>query len=90
MLPQPIMEMRINMDESFVSHPAHYTSSIDRQDECIDVIEHFMGDKVRYFLEGNIIKYLYRYPTKGERLDLEKARQYIDMLIVFEYGDTDE
>ena len=33
------------------------------------------------FAEGNIIKYLYRYPFKHGVHDLEKARFYIDLLI---------
>jgi len=34
------------------------------------------------FLEANVIKYICRYPYKGNALkDLEKARQYVDWLI---------
>jgi len=36
------------------------------------------------FLEGNAIKYITRWRTKGGIQDLEKARHYIDMLIEFE------
>lgn len=38
------------------------------------------------FLEGNAIKYITRWRTKGGVQDLEKARHYIDMLIGFEDG----
>ena len=33
------------------------------------------------FLEGNIIKYIYRYPIKNKLEDLLKARAYLDWLI---------
>ena len=33
------------------------------------------------FAEGNVVKYLYRYPFKHGVRDLEKARFYIDLLI---------
>jgi hypothetical protein len=33
------------------------------------------------FAEGNIIKYICRYKTKGGVEDLKKAKQYIDFLI---------
>ena len=35
------------------------------------------------FLEGNIIKYIVRYETKGGVKDLLKARTYLDRLIEF-------
>jgi hypothetical protein len=62
-----------------VHSPPHYSfSSI----ECIDAIkaateEHFCG-----YLQGNAIKYLWRYWYKGHAVqDLEKAKWYIDKLI---------
>lgn len=33
------------------------------------------------FCEGNIIKYVCRWPAKGGVEDLKKARHYIDLLI---------
>lgn len=33
------------------------------------------------FLEGNIIKYIYRYPFKEKLKALEKAQDYLRMLI---------
>jgi hypothetical protein len=35
--------------------------------------------------QGEIVKYVSRYPLKHGRDDLEKARHLIDMLIEFEY-----
>lgn len=36
------------------------------------------------FLQGNVIKYVVRYKTKGGVADLEKARHYLDMMIELE------
>jgi hypothetical protein len=45
--------------------------------ECWDVIL----DQEMGFLEGNIIKYLWRYKEKNGVEDLKKARVYLDKLI---------
>lgn len=57
-----------------VSHPSHYTSHPSGV-ECIDITRH-MG-----FLDGNAMKYLWRYSLKGGVEDLKKCRQYLDWLI---------
>ena len=36
------------------------------------------------FIQGNIIKYVCRYKSKGDIQDLNKAKHYIDLLIEFE------
>ena len=38
------------------------------------------------FAEGNAIKYLCRHKQKGQKLDLEKAKHYIDMAIERDYS----
>ena len=38
------------------------------------------------FLEGNVIKYVCRHGAKHGKLDLEKARHYLDLLLEWEYG----
>lgn len=43
--------------------------------ECMDVVKYFD------FLEGNIIKYVWRWRRKNGIEDLEKARVYLDTLI---------
>lgn len=45
--------------------------------ECWDVIL----DQDMKFLEGNILKYLWRFREKGGVEDLKKARVYLDKLI---------
>lgn len=36
------------------------------------------------FCQGNVIKYVTRYKSKGGASDLEKAKHFIDLLIEFE------
>lgn len=44
--------------------------------ECMEVVKH------ETFLRGNIIKYVWRAPYKGNELqDLRKAREYLDLEI---------
>lgn len=41
------------------------------------------------FMQGNAIKYLCRYKSKGGIEDLEKAKHYIEMLIEMESENAD-
>ena len=56
--------------------PRHYDTS------CIKIqpLEYIIANNLD-FLEGNIVKYVTRYPNKGGVDDLIKARNYIDRLI---------
>lgn len=74
-----------------VKHPKHYGGKI----ECIDIINEITGNgysPVEAFYVGNIIKYVFRAPNKGEKVqDLEKARQYLTLLLALtekEKGDS--
>lgn len=40
------------------------------------------------FCEGNVIKYVCRHKAKNGKIDLEKAKHYIDLLIENQYGQT--
>ena len=55
----------------------------------IQPIEYIWKNKLNFF-QGNIIKYTTRYKAKGGKVDLLKARHYIDLLIEFEYGEETE
>ena len=59
-------------------NPKHYTDNFGI--EPIDFIKANEMD----FLEGNIIKYVSRYPHKGGLNDLYKAQVYLNRLIVRE------
>ena len=58
-----------------LQNPKHYTDNFGI--EPIDFIKANEMD----FLEGNIIKYVSRYPHKGGIKDLRKAQVYLNWLI---------
>lgn len=62
-----------NMEE--IKKPTRYNKKGNL--ECWDVIL----DQEMNFLEGNILKYLWRYKEKNGIEDLKKARVYLDKLI---------
>ena len=47
-----------------------------------EAMEAWMSEEeFKGFLWGNVIKYIARFKDKGGRIDLEKARHYLDKLI---------
>ena len=67
-----------------IKSPNHYTW---RGKVCEEIIGELTQGA--YYL-GAVVKYLYRYPKKGTPLkDLQKAKQYIDMLMVLK-GNADD
>ena len=50
---------------------------------AIQPIEFINANNLSY-MQGNVIKYVTRYPFKNGLTDLEKAKHYIEMLIEFE------
>lgn len=60
-----------------VNSPPHYNES---GIECIDAIAAALGDGFEFYLQGNIMKYLWRYRYKNGTEDLKKARWYLDKL----------
>jgi len=63
------------MPDDAISKPTHYTGR-----GGIEPIQFIISNGMS-FLEGNVVKYLYRYRTKHGVEDLRKARQYLDWLI---------
>ena len=61
-----------------VNSPSHYN---EFGIECIDAIQAATEDGFEYYLQGNIIKYLWRYRYKNGVEDLEKAKWYLEKLI---------
>jgi len=59
-----------------VTNPKHY----DKVGFGIQPLEYITANELD-FLEGNVIKYVSRYPHKGGVNDLLKARTYIEKLI---------
>lgn len=61
-----------------VDKPAHYnTGGI----EAIDAIMAATNDLSEGYLQGNILKYVWRYRYKNRIEDLKKARWYLNKLI---------
>ena len=61
-----------------VNHPPHYNQ---KGIECIDAIEAATDTGFEYYLQGNIMKYLWRYRYKDGSQDLKKALWYLNKLI---------
>jgi hypothetical protein len=73
------MKMKLEEQKDMVNSPAHYN---DFGIECIDAIEAATGSEFKAYLQGNILKYLWRYKYKGKPLeDLQKAEWYLSRLI---------
>ena len=61
-----------------VNNPKHYNQA---GIECIDAIRAATGEGYEHYLQGNIIKYLWRYRYKNGVEDPEKAQWYLKELI---------
>ena len=72
-----------------VTNPPHYRQG---DIECIEAIKAACGeDGYDGYLQGNIIKYLWRFKHKGRAQDdLGKAKWYLNELIKVYHGDEDE
>lgn len=72
-----------------IKHPDHYTF---RGVEAIEVVKIMTATAtgVEAYLLGCAVKYLYRYPKKNGKQDLEKAEQCIRMLREYLYGKPGE
>tara|TARA_R100001443_G_scaffold116500_1_gene137078 strand:- start:695 stop:916 length:222 start_codon:yes stop_codon:yes gene_type:complete len=65
-------------NKDMVNSPPHYNQG---GVECIDAIQAALGPNFKYYLQGNIIKYLWRFDYKGKPLeDVEKAKWYLNKL----------
>ena len=61
-----------------VNHPPHYKQG---EIECIDAIKSCLGDGFKFYLQGNAMKYLWRYEHKGKPIeDLDKAIWFLNKL----------
>ena len=64
-----------------VKHPSHYCKG---GMECIDAIKAAVSDitdPFEAYCTGNIIKYIWRWNDKNGVEDLNKAKQYADIII---------
>ena len=84
-LEQAGKEAYANVD--MVNNPSHYNKA---GVECITAIQAATGDGYEYYLQGNILKYLWRYRYKNGMEDLKKAQWYLNELIEEVEGFYDE
>jgi len=61
-----------------VNRPSHYRKG---KVECIDAIKSATGDGYQFYLQGNIIKYMWRFNHKNGLEDLQKAQWYLSELM---------
>jgi len=73
-----VLDTYYSKQPDMVNSPPHYNQA---GIECIDAIRAATGDGYQYYLQGNIIKYLWRYRYKNGIEDLNKAKWYLDKLI---------
>jgi hypothetical protein len=78
---------RIAAKLDMVNSPPHYNKA---GIECIDAIAAATGDGYEHYLQGNIMKYLWRYRYKNGTEDLKKAQWYLTKLIEEVEGYYDE
>jgi len=73
------------VQKDFINKPPHYNKG---EVETIDAIASALGDGFKYYLQGNIIKYVWRYEHKNGVEDLEKAEWYLKRLIRMQKNDN--
>ena len=61
-----------------VNRPRHYRKG---RVECIDAIKSATGDGYQFYLQGDIMKYMWRFNHKNGLEDLQKAQWYLSELI---------
>ena len=72
-------EKENQMDKKdMVNNPEHYNKA---GIETIDALEAMLTKGFDYYLQGNIVKYLWRYRYKNGVEDLKKAQWYLNKLI---------
>ncbi len=64
--------------QDMVNSPIHYNKA---GIETIDALEAMLVDGFDYYLQGNIVKYLWRFRYKNGVEDLKKAQWYLNKLI---------
>ena len=73
------MEQSDNIEmQDMVNSPPHYNKT---GIECIEAIKAMTDEGFQYYLQGNIMKYLWRYRYKNGSQDLEKALFYLEKMI---------
>jgi hypothetical protein len=73
-----------------------HLSALDKQvsgdhykDKAIQPIIYIHANNLG-FCEGNVVKYITRWKSKGGKADILKAIHYLELLLEVEYGQTDK
>tara|TARA_R110002033_G_scaffold165041_1_gene202652 strand:- start:84 stop:332 length:249 start_codon:yes stop_codon:yes gene_type:complete len=74
------MKMKAKEQKDMVNSPEHYNKA---GIETIDALEAMLVDGFDYYLQGNIVKYIWRYRYKNGVEDLKKAQWYLNKLIEY-------
>ena len=72
--------MKAKEQKDMVNSPEHYNKA---GIETIDALEAMLVDGFDYYLQGNIVKYIWRYRYKNGVEDLKKAQWYLNKLIEY-------
>ena len=73
------MAKAMGMAVDMVNRPPHYKQT---SIECLHAISAATDTGFKYYLQGNVMKYLWRFDYKDKPLeDLQKAKWYLDKLI---------
>lgn len=79
MFQEELRMAKANKVVDMVNSPPHYNQT---GIECIQAISAATDKGFKYYLQGNIMKYLWRFDYKDKPLeDLQKAKWYLDKLI---------
>lgn len=82
-IPDPYCSCKLKSEEKINNiRPSHY-------DMPITPVEFIERNRLGFSV-GCIIKYVCRYRQKNGKEDLLKAREYIDLLLKYEYGKDEE
>ena len=71
-------EYGVKDNVDMVNHPPHYNKY---GVECIEALRSACGEGFEYYLQGNVMKYLWRYRYKNGIEDLKKANWYLELLM---------
>lgn len=78
MFKEELRMAKANKVVDMVNSPPHYNQS---GIECIEAIQAALGPNFKYYLQGNIMKYLWRFDYKSKPIeDLDKADWYLERL----------
>lgn len=70
---------KVKATEEAIDSPTHY--QVMEGIEAIDLIKAQTAENYSGYLEGNVLKYLFRWRKKNGAEDLKKAKKYLEWLI---------